>query len=251
MPRREWILCLIVLFPLLTAPARADLTLFLQDTTVAQGGYGEMNIWIGSNSTQTDLFSNYSFELQITGPNVLQFAPNPFEPSDATPQTQNYNYLSASNYIFPGDSLNGGTDSNGGLLPGNQNGQQFIGFDQSFDAANYAPANNLPGYTLLASVVLYAYDTNVGDIYTVSVVPGTNTFFNQIDPMTFQTIPGTDLNDSASTMTGYTGKVMIGAAAVPEPGSIVSGLAALGVGAVIYGARRLRSRATRSLRCEG
>ena len=50
MRRRMWISCLLIAFPLFTAPARADLTLFLQDTTVAQGGYGEMNIWIGSNT---------------------------------------------------------------------------------------------------------------------------------------------------------------------------------------------------------
>ena len=210
MPRRMWISCLLIAFPLFTAPARADLTLFLQDTTVAQGGYGEMNIWIGSNNTANDVFSNYSFDLQITGPNVLQFAPNPFEPSTATPQTQNYNYLAAPNYIFPGDSLDGTTDSNGGALPGNQNNQQFIGIDQSFSATNYAPANDMPGYTLLASVVLFAFDTNVGDVYTVSLVPGSNTFSTRSIPPSFQPIPGTDLNDSASGMSGYTGMVTIG-----------------------------------------
>lgn len=85
--------------------------------------------------------------------------------------------------------------------------------------------------------------TNVGAVYTVSVVPGGNTYFNQIDPITFQPIPGTDLNYSASSMFGYTGLVTIGSQAVPEPASIASGLAAMLIGPGVCGARRMRRRA--------
>ena len=101
----------------------------------------------------------------------FEFAPSPSEPSAATPQTQNDSDLTASNYVFPGDSLYGITDTNAGALPTNQATQQFIGIDQSFSFGNYAPINNRPGATLLASILLYAESTNANDVNQVSVVP--------------------------------------------------------------------------------
>ncbi len=236
---RLWNLCIVISVCVFATPARAELALFLQDTTISQGGYAAVNIWLASDSPVTDLFNNYSFELQITGPNVLQFAPNPFQPSDATLQTQNYGYLNSANYIFAGDSLNGLTDSNAGVIPGNQNSQQFVGFDQSLSTSNYAPGGTGPGGTLLASVVLYAFDTNVGDTYSISLVAGANTVFNQIDPNTSLPIPGTDLNYSTPSMDGYAGLVTVGASAVPEPPSILSAIGALCCGVILWAVRNL------------
>ena len=59
--------CLAILLAGWTTPARADLSIFLQDTTVAQGGTGVLNIYL--SGTSTDTFNDYQFQLQITGPN--------------------------------------------------------------------------------------------------------------------------------------------------------------------------------------
>ena len=93
----------------------------------------------------------------------------------------------------------------------------------------------MPGFTLLATLVLFADATNIGDVYTVSVANGDNTVFNQIDPITYQPISGTDLNYSASSMSGYTGVVTIVGQSVPEPASRLSGMGAVLIGAGIWG----------------
>src|SRR4051812_4223111 len=100
MLKRIAIGCLAVLLAELAPPARADLSIFVQDTTVTQGGYGVLNIWLGGDSNGPNDFNNYSFELQIGGGLFLQFAPNPSSPSGADSTTQSYSYLSAANYIF-------------------------------------------------------------------------------------------------------------------------------------------------------
>ncbi len=231
-------LCVIGLWMILVAgfaaPVRADLVIYLQDTTVPNKGYEVMNIWLGSDSPSTDSFNDYSVQLQITGPNVLQFAPNPSMPSTATPQTQNYNYLSAANYIFSGDSLFGISDVNAGTPVGGTNNTQFIITDSSLSGANYVPPNNTPGVTLLASLVLYAFDTNPDDSYTVSVIAGTNTFFNtNFDPTT-------NVRNGAGLADGYRGTASIGPAAVPEPASIISALTGLALVTSFAGYARIR-----------
>jgi len=239
MRRRTAIGCLTLFLVGLATSGRAGPVIYFQDTTVPHGGYGVLNVWLGSTTPATDVFNNYSFQLQINGPSFLEFAPNPSAPSSATAQTQNYGYLAATNYIFPGDSLFGLTDTNAGALPSNQANQQFIGFDQSFSYSTYSAPNNVPGVTLLASLVLVAASTNQGESYSFSVVPGSNTYFNQVSPQTGDVIPGTDLAYSVSSAAGYTGTVMIGQS-IPEPASIVSALIGMTILAGFYGVRRLR-----------
>ena len=71
-------ICSLTLFLLgLAVPSRADLVISLQDTNVNQGGYGVLNVWLGSTTPATDVFNNESFRLQVSGPNFLEFAPNP------------------------------------------------------------------------------------------------------------------------------------------------------------------------------
>jgi hypothetical protein len=225
----------------LAAPGRADLVIYLQDTTVPQGGTGVLNIWLGSTNPAADVFNNYSIQLQITGPNLLEFAPNPVSPSTSTPGTQTYSYLAAANYVFAGDSLFGSNDSNAGALPAGQNNQQFIAFDQSLSLANHGPSGNTPGVTLLASLVLSAVSTNPGETYQVSVLQGANTFFNQVDA-NLSVIPGTDLVTTMGTATGYNGTMLITGAQVPEPTALVS--AGIGVALLAIGSwKHLRSRA--------
>lgn len=251
-----WIGCLVILLAGVAPSARADLSIFIQDTTVAQGGYGVVNVWLGSSSPTTDVFNNYSLELQITGGNFLQFANNnPNGPFQSDPTTQNYNYLSASNYIFNQngqDSLNGLTASNAGGPVSNTGNQEFIVGDQSFSFSTYSPSSNNPGDTLLASLVLlYTGPSNsVGATYSVSVVSGGNTSFNQVDPNTFLPISGTDLTYSQDTsQTGYTGTATVSPASIstPEPSSLVIVSIALVFLACFQGVCCLRRRKVRVL----
>jgi len=241
-----WIGCLAILLAGVVPSARADLSIFIQDTTVAQGGYNVVNVWLGSSSSSTDVFNNYSLDLQITGGLFLQFANNnssgPFQP-DAT--TQNYNYLTASNYIFNQngqDSLFGLTLSNaGGPVSGSDN-QEFRVGDQSFSFNTYSPSTTNPGDTLLASLVLFAAPINtVGATYSISVVSGSNTFFNQADIS--GPISGMDLTYSQDTsQTGYTGTATIGTASIttPEPSSLVVVSIVLVLLVGLHGVSRLR-----------
>ncbi len=227
---------LVIVLAGFAAPARADLVIYLQDTTVPNAGYGVMNIWLGSTSPSTDAFNDYSVQLQITGPNFLEFAPNningPFQP---TPGYQNYNYLLAAKYIFSGDSLFGITDTNAGGPVGGTNNQQFIITDSSLSGSSYVPPGNTTStFTLLASLVLYAFDTNPTDSYTVSVVAGSNTYFNtNFDPTT-------NVSNSVGSADGYNGMANIGPAAVPEPASIVLALTGLVLVTSVAGYARIR-----------
>jgi hypothetical protein len=251
-----WIGCLVILLAGVAPAARADLSIFIQDTTVTPAGYGVVNVWLGSSSPTTDVFNNYSLELQITGGNFLQFANyNPNGPFQSDPQTQNFNYLSASNYIFNQngqDSLNGLTATNAGGLVSNTGHQEFIVGDQSFSFSSYSPSSNNPGDTLLASLVLlYTGPSNsVGATYSVSVVSGSNTDFNQIDPNTSLPISGTDLTYSQDTsQTGYTGIATVSPASIstPEPSSLVIVSIALVFLACFQGVCCLRRRKVRVL----
>ncbi len=163
----------------LAAPARAGLVIYIQDATVPVGGYGLVNIYLGSTSPSTDAFDNYNVNLQITpvintGGSLL-FAANGAAPSPGNEALglQPYNYLTAPNYIFSGDSLDGIAGVNGGLPPvgAPSPGATFSITDQSLSGSEYVPPGNTPGTeVLLASLLLDGLSTNAGETYAVSVV---------------------------------------------------------------------------------
>jgi hypothetical protein len=113
----------------------------------------------------------------------------------------------------------------------------FTGADSTYSGN---PVSLSSGNTyLLASLTvttLTGASPLVGDAFTISLVPTSNTFFDNFD---FNS--GSEL--TATPFTSTSGTVNIVAAAVPEPSSLVTGLTVLLILAGVHGARRLhRSR---------
>jgi hypothetical protein len=249
MMRRIAISCLAVLLAALAAPAKANLVIYVQDTSIEQGQYGLMNIYLGSTNPAADAFDTYTVGLQITpvintGGTLLFAANNPSGPSPGNEALglQPYNYLFAGNYIFSGDSTDGIAGVNGGNPPTGAPtpGPQFFITDQSLSGSEYVPPGNTPGpggtTVLLASLLLDSLSTNVGETYAVSVVASFPS-----GPTTSFTNNGSPVNSSQDTgQTGFSGTITINPASVPEPASIVSGMTAVLLLAGWHLARRLR-----------
>jgi hypothetical protein len=249
MVRRIAIGCLAMILAGLAAPAQADLVIYVQDTPVNAGGYGYLNVYLGSTNPGADAFDTYSVNLQITpvintGGTLLFAANNPAGPSpgNAALGLQPYNYLSAANYIFSGDSTDGIAGVNGGNPPTGapSPGATFFIQDQSFSSSEYVPPGNTPGpggtTVLLASLLLDSLSTNVGETYAVSVVASLTGA-----PDTSFTNNSTPVNYSQDTsQPGFSGTITIGTSAIPEPASVVSGMTALVLIAGWHGVRRLR-----------
>ena len=215
MPRRIWVWCLAVLLAMVAAPARADFQVLIASPTIAQGGTGALDVYLTSNasSSSPDLLNNYSFTLQITGPNELMFS-----------TAQSFNYLSNSQYVFAGDSTAQSTMSPGGTVtnsgpPNGYANDTFVGFDSTFSGNPVSlSSSNTP--LLLAAITLDAGITAVGDSYAISLMPSTGngsmnsssqTFFDVFD---FNTGGET----SAVPFTSTPGEVTISGAAVPRAG---------------------------------
>jgi hypothetical protein len=186
--------------------------------------------FIPASSSSPDLLNNLGFTLQITGPHELQFA-----------STQDFSYLNNSQYVFFGDSTDQHTSSPGGTVTTTSyTNDNFVGTDSTF-SGNPVSLSASSGQVLLASLSLNAAITNVGDTYTISLVPPTgngsisssmSTFF---DDFNFST--GTET--SAVPFTSTPGTVKIISSAIPEPSTIVSGLSAVLIVAGVCGMRRL------------
>jgi hypothetical protein len=229
-----WNWCLLIALAGFAVPARADFVISIGSATVPQGGVGMVDVFLSSTAgpSSPDLLNNLAFTLQITGPHELQFA-----------STQNFGYLNSSQYIFFGDSTDQNTSSPGGTVTTTSyTNDTFVGTDSTFSGNPVSLSSN-SGQVLLASLSLNAAITNVGDSYTISLVPpsgdgsissSTSTFF---DNFNFSTGAET----SAVPFTSSPGTVTIGTSAIPEPTTIVSGLSAVLILAGVYGVRRLRA----------
>jgi hypothetical protein len=233
MPRRLWICCLAVALLLCTTQARADFIVSIESLTIPQGSTGTLDVMLTStaSSSSPDLLNNYGFTLQITGPHELQFS-----------SSQSFSYLSSSQYLFFGDSTDQMTSSPGGTTATTvYTNDTFVGNDSTFSGNPVSlTSTNTP--VLLAALTLDATITSPGDVYTVSLVPpsgngsmntSTQTFFDNFNFDTGQ-------ETSAVPFTSTAGTVMISAAAVPEPASIISGVTAALVLAGVFGATRFR-----------
>jgi hypothetical protein len=240
MPRRSQIWCLAVLLLICAVPARADFVVSIGNVTILQGGTGTLDVFLTStaSSSSPDSLNNYAFTLQITGPHELQFA-----------STQSFSYLSNSQYVFSGDSTNQMTSSPGGTVTTTvYTNDTFIGND-STNSGNPVSLSSSNTPVLLAALTLSAAITAVGDSYTIGLVPSSgsgsisqnpNNFFDNFD---FNT--GAEL--SAVPFTSTPGTVIISAASIPEPSSIVSGLTAMLIGAGVHADRRPRRTGARRL----
>ncbi len=240
MPRRAWILGLTILLLECAGPARADLVISIGSTStpgpgtvdVAQGGSGTIGVWLSStaSSLAPDVFNEYGIDAQISGPNFLHFAP--------TGSQDFVSYLNNSQYVFVqpfgySNSFDYASSTPGGYIKSvNYSNDTIIGSDSSNDL-NTVSMMSSSGYFLLATLIVTAptNDVKVGDTYTLSLntSPG-NTFFDQY------LIPGSGVTVDS----GVSGQVMITPASVPEPSSLVYGLAAALIFAGARGLRRSR-----------
>jgi hypothetical protein len=209
-----------------SAPSRGDFVISIGSTSIAQGSTGTIDVMLTSTASPSspDLVNNFAFALQITGPGMLEFA-----------NSQDFSYLNASNYIFYGDSFDYQTSSPGGsptsLVYTNDT---FIGIDIT-NSTNPVSLSSSNTPVLLAALTLDATSTQVGDSDTISLVPlsgngstatGALTYF---DNYNFNT----GVETSAVPFTSSSGTVTITTAAVPEPSSIVLGLGAMSLLAVV------------------
>jgi len=248
MPRRMWVLCLVLPLALSAAPARADLVLSIGSTPVAQGGTGTIDVLLTSTAPMSapDAINFYGFQLQITNNGVdntqLAFS-----------SSQNFGYVSNASlnpaYVFLGDSLAAQSVPPflGSPTQTVYPNDTFIGVDAT-NSTN--PVLLSAGTTYLLAILSVTASTPAppmtGDSFTISLVPpsgngsissNTNTVF---DNFNFNT--GTEV--SATLYTSTSGTVSIVGAAVPEPASIVLGLAGLilPVGIMAFKRRRAARR---------
>ncbi|MFI5453931.1 MAG: hypothetical protein ACHRXM_00610 [Isosphaerales bacterium] len=237
MPRGMWIWCLPVVLLLFAVPARADFVISIGSPTIPQGGTGTLDVLLTSTagSLSPDLLNNYAFTLQITGPNELMFS-----------TSQSFAYLTNSQYVFFGDSIDQMNTGSGGTVSTSLTGyanDTFVGNDStaSGNPVSLTSANTATP-VLLAALTLDATITSPGDSYSISLGPSSGdgsmntsskTVFDVVD------FANTGLETSSVPFTSTSGTVMIGPASVPEPASLVSGLIGMITLAGFCGVRRL------------
>jgi hypothetical protein len=211
-------------------PARADFIIEIGSTSIPQGGTKTIDVSIVStaSSATPDLLNNYGFELLISGPHDLQFS-NP--PSTA--------YAANAKYVFFGDSA--GVSAS--VSSKNATNDQFDASDSTMSGNKVSlTSGNTP--VLLATIALSAptNSVNVGDTYTISLVPSSGNGSIAGNPPTFFDFFDFDTGgeNSAVPFTSTPGTVRITAASVPEPASIISGLVGMALLSGLHGMRRLR-----------
>jgi hypothetical protein len=224
---------------LLTAPARADLVISIESTSVGQGGQGTVDILLTSTAPMNtpDQFNGYGFQLQIvnngTDNTQLAFAAN-----------QDFGYISDAalkpSYIFLGDSAAAEPPVSPIGAPGVTvyPNDTFTGTDSTADGQSVGVAT---GETFLLASLTVTTDTGAPpvarDSFTISLVPtsGSGSFFDNPNTFfdTFDTDSGTET--SAVPFTSASGTVSVDA--VPEPAALVLGL----IGVFIVGAWRFAS----------
>jgi hypothetical protein len=184
---------------------------------------------------------------------TLQIIPAPGSNELLFAGVQDFSYLNSGpapgpQYVFYGDSADwisgqsspppiGGSVTKTVYATPN-GGDTFVGLD-STNSGNPISLDTSNTPVLLAVLKLDASITNVGDVYTIGLVPSsgdgsmnssTTTFFDHVN---FNN--GTEISSVPYTSTP--GTVTITAASIPEPASIVMGLSAV---ALLAGARWVR-----------
>jgi hypothetical protein len=233
MLRRVGIWCLVYVLAAFAIPARAGFVISIGSTSVPHGGTGSVDVLLSSTASAAspDQLNNLAFKLEITGPNELQFSP-----------TQSFSYLNSSQYVFSGDSTDQKTSIPGGsVTTTTYANDSFAGSDSTF-SGNPVSLSAASGSLLLARLSLGAAITNVGDSYTISLVPPSGDGSMSSSMLTFFDVinSSTGVETSAVPFSSTPGTVMITASAVPEPASLVSALTALALLTGFLGVDRFR-----------
>jgi hypothetical protein len=211
-------------------PARASFIIEIGSTSILKGGTGTIDVSIVStaSSATPDLLNNYAFELLISGPHDLQFS-NP--PSTA--------YAANSKYVFFGDTA--GVSAS---VSSKNATNDTLDTSDSTATGNPVSLSSANTPVLLATISLSAptNSVNVGDSYTISLVPPSGNGSIAGNPPTFFDFFNFDTGgeNSAVPFTSTPGTVRITQASVPEPASIISGLVGLAFLSGLHGMRRLR-----------
>jgi hypothetical protein len=181
--------CAAVLFGLSAGQARADLSISLQDVSLAPGGIGTMDISVTSNNSDT--LSAFGLELLITpsagSTSLLQFTAAQSDPYG----DPNYVFLGTSFYSdnslpfwfapyetnYPSDTISGG-DADDGTTPGFTTIPAAPGGPDTFLATVQfqAPVGATPGDQFQISLVSDAnftyFDDQSGNPLTIASVSG-------------------------------------------------------------------------------
>jgi hypothetical protein len=241
MLRRLWIYALSALVTVFAvAPARAGSVVSIGSSTVSAGGTGSVEVDITNNGTSSVAINSYAIQLVIvpTNATLTQLA-------FSTPTTPQLGYLADPSYIFVNDSI--------AALPPAFVGTptQTIYSNDTFTATDSTASGNTVsigvGQTYLLAVLpittLSQLDPQFGDSFSVSLNPGSGTGSSSGGASTYFDVLDSNNNETSYVpFTSTPGTVTISAAMVPEPGSIVSGLTAILIGAGICAARQLRRR---------
>jgi hypothetical protein len=220
------------------APVRAGLVVSVESSTVAAGGTSSVEVDITNNGNSSVAINSYAIQLVIAPTNgtLTQLA-------FTDPTSQQLGYLSDANYIFVNNSL--------AALPPPFVGAptQTIYNNDTFTATDStADGNTVPigvGQTYLLAILPYTtltqLDPQLGDSFSVSLNPSSGSGSSSGGASTYFDVLDSNNNEiSFAPFTSTSGTVTISPAAVPEPGSIVSGLTAILIGAGIFAARRIR-----------
>src|ERR1700677_59066 len=241
--RRLTIGFLAVLLAGMGSPARAELVIYVQDTTLTSGGYGYLNVYLSGLST--DLFDNYQVTLSISGGGAVAFAPdapvvNYPVPNAAADGYQPFSYLYPSgwsstspttvpNYIFANDSLDSAAQVVGGQQPAGSGVNVFTITDLALTSEHAPLSDAAPTLattstsTLLASLLIQAMPGYTGQYsVSLSITPGTSMGPANMFLQNTGSNP-TDVPQAIGSSLNFTGTITVSPASVPEPGSIVSG----------------------------
>jgi hypothetical protein len=240
---RAWVWVLAILTTGFDVPARAGgLVISVGSASVAPGGTATVDVLLTAASAES--INQYAFTLQITnnGADGTQLAFS---------NTQNFSYIGntslSPSYVFLGDSSAAQPPPSPIGAPftsttGYTN-DSFFGTDSTFSGN---PVTISPGKTYLLAILsitaLTLAPPMAGDSFTMSLVPSMgngsvntnpNTFF---DNFNFNT--GAEV--SSAPFTSTSGTVNIMASAIPEPSTIILGLAGLvlPVGMMVFKRRR-------------
>jgi hypothetical protein len=223
---------------LAAGPARAGLVVSIDNSTVAQGGTGSVEVDLTNNGNSSVAINDYAIQLVIA-PTTGTFTQLAF----SLPTSQQLSYLGDSNYIFVNNSI-------AALPPPFVGGPtQTIYSNDTFTAADSTANGNTvsiaAGQTFLLAVLpittLTQLDPQIGDSFSVSLSPASGTGSNSGGASTYFDVLDSDNSEiSYVPFTSTPGTVTISGSAVPEPASIVAALQAILIGAGVLAARRLR-----------
>ncbi len=233
-------LCVGGFFAILTlvavTPTRAGLVVEIGSSTITAGGNGSVEVDVINAGSSAVAINDYAIQLVIAPMNgtLTQLA-------FSSPTPQQLGYLSDPDYIFVNNSIAAlPPPFVGGPAQTIYSNDTFIATDSTADGNTVSIG---VGQTYLLAILpittLTQLDPQTGDSFKLDLAPISGTGSNSGDASTYFDVLNSNNNETSSIPFASTsGTVMISAASIPEPGSIVSGLAAVLIGTSVFVGRR-------------